>query len=87
MRHVRRRWQVGDMLDAASLRNGALRLVDEDVPLAAVCEHVMHLTKAVLKKARYLHLYESYTCMYILRERIYRCIYRPTSRTEAEMQT
>jgi signal transduction histidine kinase len=42
---------LNDILDAASLNNNSLRLVDEDVPLAAVCEHVMHLTKAVLKKA------------------------------------
>ena len=43
---------LNDILDAASLNNRSLRLVDEDVPLAAVCEHVMHLTKAVLKKVR-----------------------------------
>jgi signal transduction histidine kinase len=41
---------INDILDAASLNNSSLRLVDEDVPLSAVCEHVMHLTKAVLKK-------------------------------------
>ena len=41
---------IDDILDAASLNNNSLRLVDEDVPLAAVCEHVMHLTKAVLRK-------------------------------------
>jgi signal transduction histidine kinase len=41
---------IDDILDAASLNNSSLRLVDEDVPLAAVCEHVMHLTKAVLRK-------------------------------------
>ncbi len=41
---------IDDILDAASLNNNSLRLVDEDVPLSAVCEHVMHLTKAVLRK-------------------------------------
>ncbi len=45
---------IDDILDAASLNNNSLRLVDEDVPLSAVCEHVMHLTKAVLRKVRLL---------------------------------
>jgi signal transduction histidine kinase len=43
-------WQVNDILDAASLRNEALRLVEDDVALPELCAHVLELTKAVLKK-------------------------------------
>jgi signal transduction histidine kinase len=41
---------VNDILDSSSIRNSALRLVEEDVHIPDLCEEVIELTRPLLKR-------------------------------------